>query len=194
MATIFGLLLVNRSAVLPISRVGCVGVCCPVWRRPEEDGCGRSLGSVEGGCFVDAGDAEAPPAADFAAPDIEAVGADGLLPLAYDASEGGASLAFAPSGDAEEVSTVLDFGEQLACPVRELFAAAEVDGALAAGDSVGDAVVGAVSSGAACAVAGDDGAALGEDLGVVVDEVEWCGHGWLSGVRSRESGRGWWAA
>jgi len=130
------------------------------------------LGGVEGGCFVDAGDAEASPSADFAAADVEAVGTDGLLPLAYDASEGGASLAFAPPGEAVEVSAVLEFGEQFACLVGEVFAAAEVDGALSAGDSVGDAVVGAVAFSSPCSVGCEDGAVAGEGLGVVVDAFE----------------------
>ena len=179
---------------MPISWVGGGGRVCPGWGWPEEDGSGGALCGVEGGGLVDAWDAEGAPAADFAASDVEAVGSDGLLPLADDTPDGGVSFAVGFSAHTQVVSFVLELGEEFPGAVGESLASAEVDGALSAGDTVGDAVVWAVAGFSASSVACDDGAALGEDLGVVVDEVEWCGHGWLSGVRSRESGRGWWAA
>ncbi len=161
-------MLVNRHGVLPISRVG----CCLNGGWFAEYGSGRFLGGVVGGGFVVAGDTEASPAANFAAAEVEAVGADSVLPLADDLSEGGASLAFCPSAHAEVVAAVLKLGEEGADTIGELFASSDVDGALAAGDAVGNPEVGAVAGGAACAVGCDDGAALGEDFGVVLDEVD----------------------
>jgi len=81
-------------------------------------------------------------------------------------------LAIGSFAEAAVVSGVLEFGEELADLVGELFASAEVEGALSAGDTVGNAVVWAVAFVSACAVGGDDGAVTGEGLGVVVDELE----------------------
>ncbi len=158
-------MLVNRDWVLPISRVG-----GGVGGWPAEDGCGGFLGGGVGGGFVVAGDAEASPAADLAAAEVEAVGANRLLPAADDTSEDGAALAVCLSAHATVVSGLLEAGEEFAGSAGKLFAAAEVDGALATGDAVGDAIVGSVAGTAACAVAGDDRADASEDLGVVVDE------------------------
>ncbi len=159
--------LVNKGCVLPISRVEGGG---GGWST-EYCECGF-LGGGVGGDLVVAGDTEASPSADFTAAEVEAVGADCLLPLADDLSEGGASLAFGPSADATVVAGLLELGEECAGAIGEFLAAAEVDGALAAGDSVGDAIVGSVAGGFAGAVACDDGADAGEDIRVVADEVE----------------------
>jgi hypothetical protein len=72
----------NGDRVLPISRVG----CCLNGGWFAEYGSGRFLGGIEGGGFVVAGDTEASPATDFAAAEVETVGADCVLPLADDAS------------------------------------------------------------------------------------------------------------
>ena len=87
------LVLVNRNGVLPISRVGGRGGGYPDGGRREEDGCGCALDGVKAGDFVKARNSEASPSADFAATEVEAVGADGLLPVAYDLSECGAAFA-----------------------------------------------------------------------------------------------------
>ncbi len=163
---LISLVLVNKSWVLPISRI-----CRGDGGWPAEDGCGGFLGGSEGGGLVVAGDAEGTPTADFAAAEVEAVSADRLLPLAYDAPQGGAALALCLSAHAAVVSGLLELGEECTGPIGELFAAAEVDGALVSGDPVGNAIVGAVADGAACAVACDDGTDMGEDVGVVADEL-----------------------
>jgi hypothetical protein len=80
---------------------------------------------------------------------------------------------------------VLELGEEGADTIGELFASADVDGALAACDTVGNPEVGAVAGGAACAVGCDDGAALGEDAGVALDEVD---GGHCSGAGCEELG------
>jgi hypothetical protein len=128
--------LVNSGWVLPISRVW-VSHC---GGRGAEDGSGRFLGSGEGGGFVVAGDSEPSPAAYFASAEVEAVGTDRLLPAADDAFEGSAALAFCLSAHAAVVSGLLELGEEVAGTISELPASAEVDGALAAGDAVGNTV------------------------------------------------------
>ena len=75
-----------------------------------------------------------------------------MLPLAYDVPEGGASVALGPSALAAVVSGLLQAGKERAGASGEFLAAAEVDRALAAGDAVGDAVIGP-AGGAAGAVA-----------------------------------------
>jgi len=147
------------------------------------------LEGVERGCLVEAWDAECAPAADFAAAEVEAEGADCGLPTADDLAEGGAALAVGLSAQAAVIAGLLEAGEEPAGAVGEFAAATEVDRTLAAGDAVGDAIVGSVADGAAVTVAGNDGTGAGEDLGVLADEVEG-EHGKGSGFRVQGSGDG----
>ncbi len=81
----------------------------------------RFLGGGEGGRLVKAWDAKGTPAVDFAAAEVEAVGADCLLPAAYDASESVASLSFGFSAHTAQVSGFLEAGEERAGLIGEPF-------------------------------------------------------------------------
>jgi hypothetical protein len=116
----------------------------------------------------------------------------GLLPLAFEAEEVFAALAFGAGDLAEVVAAGLKFGEETADLGGELFGGAEVEGELTAVGTVGEAVVGSAAPAIFGAVGGDDGAAAGEEGGVSADEVEGRhGRGQRSeGRGQRSEGRG----
>ncbi|MCP4679101.1 MAG: hypothetical protein GY854_27145 [Deltaproteobacteria bacterium] len=71
-----------------------------------------------------------------------------------------------------QVARLLELVEEFADLCGQLFGAAQVEGALTSVLAVDESVVGAESSRAANAVGGDDGADTGEELGVLLDELE----------------------
>ncbi len=123
--------------------------------------------------FVDSGIAEGTETADAPAVGLEAVGSCDLLPLAFDLEEGRLANAVAALDGNAQVARLLKFVEQFADLRGKLFGAAQVEGALASIFTVDEPVVGAESLRAARAVGGDDRADLGEECGVLLDEVEW---------------------
>ena len=80
------------------------------------------------GRFVETGNAMGSPTADFTSTEVEAVGADRVLPPANDAAHGGLSLTVGPPAEAAVVAALLEPGEKPACAANEPFASAEVDG------------------------------------------------------------------
>jgi hypothetical protein len=117
--------------------------------------------------------------------EVKAVGTDRLFPLTNDEPKGSAALSFGLPAQAVEIAGLLEVCEECADLFGKFGAAAEVDRVLPASDAVGDAVVGSETYGASGAVGFDDGAALGEDAGVVLDEAEG-GHGSGGGLGERE--------
>ena len=129
----------------------------------------RLLSEVD---LVDSGPAESTEAADAPAVGSEPVGSCGLLPLAFDPEEVCLTKSVAASDGNAQFARLLEFVEEFADLCGQLFGAADVEGTLASILAVDEAVVGAESGRAASAVGGDDRADAGEELGVLLDEVE----------------------
>ncbi len=132
-------------------------------------GAGQSL---SGRFLIDSGPAEGSEAGDAPAVRVQAVGASDLLEVAFDLEERCLAEAVGAAEGEAIVARLLELCEELADLVGLFFGGAKVKGALASVVAIDESVVGSEAAGAAVAVGGDDGAAAGEDGGVVADEVE----------------------